>query len=80
MEEISNIVRSTNDGDLIVDLNGSFARNIKTGDYYFVQGKHKNKRVQDELYYLKYLATGDMSKNVKDIAKKLYYKYTNVKL
>lgn len=80
MEEISNIVRSTNDGDLIVDLNGSFARNIKTGDYYFVQGKHKNKRVQDELYYLKYLATGDMSKNIKDVAKKLYFKYTNVKL
>lgn len=72
IKEISDIVRSTPNGDKLLDLSGWF-RKDSDSNYFYNKGKHKDSLVKDNLSYLKWLIdASEVEKNTKSVANILY--------
>ncbi len=54
IKEISNIIRSTSNGERILDLSGWF-KVSDDGDYLFDKGKYKDQKVFDNISYLNWM-------------------------
>jgi DNA polymerase-3 subunit epsilon len=78
LKEISDIIRSNEKGERIIDLSGWFK--IKDGVYLFNKGKHKDTAIKDNLGYLEWIKTNNnMDNNTRVVAKILYDKIFLVK-
>ena len=68
IKEISNIVRSTSDGDQVLDISGWFRKS--KGEIYFSRGKHKDTLVKDNISYLEWMVEkSEIENNSKVVAK-----------
>ncbi len=71
LNEISNIVRSTSNGEKIIDLSGWFR--FKDNDFYYGRGKFKGSLVKNNLNYLKWLyESNNIEMNSREIGKYIY--------
>jgi DNA polymerase-3 subunit epsilon len=70
IKEISTIIRSTSDGELILDLSGWFKKD--GSDILYGRGKHKNTPVKDNLDYLEWIVEkSDIENNSRAVGKLL---------
>lgn len=68
INEISSIIRTSTNGELMVDISGWFKK--KNGQYLFGRGKHKDKPVKENVSYLEWLVNeSDIENNSKAVAK-----------
>lgn len=73
IREISNEIRSTSNGERILDISGWFR--YKNGIYYYGKGKWKGTPVKENLNYLKWMFENDsLENNSRVIGKKLWEK------
>lgn len=73
INEISSIIRTNTNGELMVDISGWFKK--KNGEYLFGRGKHKDKLVKENVSYLEWLVNeSDIENNSKAIGKILLRK------
>lgn len=74
MSDISNIVRTTQDGDRMIDLSGWFK--LKDGDFYYCRGMHKDVKVLDNMDYLKWMiGSNKIEINSRIAAKRILDRY-----
>lgn len=72
--DISNIVRTTQDGDRMLDLSGWFR--YKDGSFFYCRGVNKDLQVTENMDYLKWMIGSDkIEVNSRIIAKKILDKY-----
>lgn len=80
IKEISDIVRSTSNGDKLLDLSGWF-RKDSDSNYLYNKGKHKDTLVKDNISYLRWLIdASDVEKNTKSVANILYKHFEKIKI
>jgi DNA polymerase-3 subunit epsilon len=73
INDISSIIRTSANGELMVDISGWFKK--KNGTYLFGRGKHKDKPVKENVSYLEWLVNeSDIENNSKAVAKILLEK------
>lgn len=72
IQEISDIIKTTSDGNKLIDLSGWFKKN-SANEYLYNKGKHKDTLIKDNLSYLKwFIDCKDMETNSRSVANKLY--------
>lgn len=75
ISEISNEIRSTSNGEKVIDISGWFRH--KDGVVTFGKGKHKGSPVKDNLNYLKWIWENEnLESNSRLVGKKLWEKFT----
>lgn len=77
IKEISQIIRSTSDEEIIIDFSGWFR--YRQGEVYYGKGKHKGEPVKEHMDYLSWMYKNDnLENNSRVIGKKLYDKYSKI--
>ena len=76
LKEISNIIRSDQNGYKILDLSNWFK--LKDGDYLFNKGKHKDCPIKDHKGYLEWLIGNPNIENNSRLVGKLIGKKLNI--
>jgi len=77
IKEISNIIRSTSDGERILDLSGWFK--VSNGEYLFDKGKHKDNKISDNISYLNWIIENPNIENNSRVVGKMILKKIKAK-
>lgn len=75
LREISNIIRSNKDGEMILDLSGWFKKD-KNGEIQYGRGKYKDSPIKDNIDYLDWIVNkSDIENNSRAVGKLLLDKF-----